>query len=221
MVTSSAREDCSVAMAMVSLAQRWCGSSTPVNILSADELHLLEPLDATPPLAVHMFHELRMLGYKVAVGWVARSPEAGDETIYDAHMREAGIAGRTEAKIARMQRWRRDHNVMWVSEMFRAGGITLNGRCMTNLVARARRCEPDAIRLCYIAFGRGRGPGNQSGRPHVGLPTPAAWGAPSASAATCGATVSLAVSAQKDTPMRRSLCPPRTPHHGELQPERM
>ena len=65
---------------------------------------------------------------------------------------------------------------MWVSEVFRAGGITLRGRFMTNLAARARRCEPDAIRLCDIAFGRGRGPGNQSGRPRVDLPTPAAWG---------------------------------------------
>ena len=46
---------------------------------------------------------------------------------------------------------------------------------MANLAARARRCELDAIRLCNIAFGRGRGPGNQSGRPRVGLPLPAAW----------------------------------------------
>ena len=52
---------------------------------------------------------------------------------------------------------------------------TLRDRFMTNLAARARRCEPDAIRLCNIAFGRGRGPGNQSGRPRVGLSLPAAW----------------------------------------------
>ena len=64
---------------------------------------------------------------------------------------------------------------MWVSEMFRADGITHRGRFMANLPARARRCEPVAIRMCDIAFGRGRGPGNQSGRPRVGLPTPAAW----------------------------------------------
>ena len=49
MITSSAAADCSVAMAMVSLAQRWCGSSTPVNMLSTDELHLLEPLGAAAP----------------------------------------------------------------------------------------------------------------------------------------------------------------------------
>ena len=90
-------------------------------------------------------------------------------------MRAAGATGRTEADIARLQRWRREHNVMRVSEMFRADGITLRDRFTTNLAARARRCEPDATRLCNIAFGRGRGPRNQSNRPRVGLPTPAAW----------------------------------------------
>ena len=100
MITSSASADCSVEMTMVSLAQRWCGSSAPVNMLSADEIHLREPLDATAPLAAHMFHE--RLGYKMAVGWVVRPPAAGDETIYDAYMREAGITGRTEAEIARL-----------------------------------------------------------------------------------------------------------------------
>ena len=64
---------------------------------------------------------------------------------------------------------------MWVSEVFRAGGTTLRDRFTTNLAARERRCEPYAIRLCDIAFGRGRGLGNQSNRPRVGLPTPAAW----------------------------------------------
>ena len=54
--------------------------------------------------------------------------------------------GRTEEDIARLQRWRREHNVMWVSELFRAGGITLRDRFMKNLAARARRCESGAIR---------------------------------------------------------------------------
>ena len=103
------------------------------------------------------------------------SPAAGDGTIYDAYMREAGGTGRTEAAIARLQRWRREHNVIWVSELFRVDGTTLRGRFMFNLAARARRYEPDAIRLCDIAFGRGRGPENKSVRPRVGLPTPAAW----------------------------------------------
>ena len=84
MITSSAAADCSVAMAMVSLAQRWCGSSTPVSMLGTDELHLFEPLHAAAPQAAHMFHELRKLGYEAAVGWVVRPLAAGDEAIYDA-----------------------------------------------------------------------------------------------------------------------------------------
>ena len=102
MITSSAAADCSVAMAMVGLAQRWCGSSTPVSMLSTDELHLLEPLDAAPPQAAHVFHELRKLGYKAAVSWVVQPLAAGDETVYGAYMREAGDTGRTEAAIARL-----------------------------------------------------------------------------------------------------------------------
>ena len=89
MITSSVSADCSVAMEMVSLAQRWCGSSTPVNVLGVNELHLLEPLDAAAPLAAHLFHELRRLGYKMAVGWVVCPPAEGDETIHGAYMREA------------------------------------------------------------------------------------------------------------------------------------
>ena len=73
-------------------------------MLSTDELHLLEPLDATAPQAAHMFHELRKLGYKAAVGWVVRPLAAGDETIYGAYVRDAGITSRTEAEIARLQR---------------------------------------------------------------------------------------------------------------------
>ena len=69
-------------------------------MLSTDELHLPEPLDAAPPQAAHMFHDLRKLGYKAAVGWVVRPPAAGDGTIYDAYMWEAGATGRTEAAIA-------------------------------------------------------------------------------------------------------------------------
>ena len=85
---------------------------SPVNMLGTDELHLLEPLDAAARQAAHMFHELRKLGYKVTVGWVVRPPAAGDGTIYVAYMREAGDTFRTQLAIARLKRWRREHNVM-------------------------------------------------------------------------------------------------------------
>ena len=163
-----------------------------------------------------MFHELRKLGCKVAVGWVVRPLAAGDETIHGAYMREAGITGRTEEEIARLQRWRREHNVMWVSELFRADGITLRDRFMKNLAARARRCESDAIRLCNIAFGRGRGPANQSNRPRVGLP-PQRRGALLTWVATCGTMARSAAYARKGTLVRRSLCSPLASRHAESQ----
>ena len=154
-------------------------------------------------------------------GWVGCSASSSRRrTIYGAYMREACITGRTEAEIARLQRWRREHNVMWVSEMFRADGTTLRDRFTTNLASRARRCEPDAIRLCNITFGRRRGPGNQSNRPRMGLPTPPRRGTLPASAATCGTTARLAASAQKGTLVRRLLCSPLMSRHGESQPER-
>ena len=187
-------------------------------MLGTDELHLFELLGAAAPQAAHMFHELRKLGYKAAVGWVVRPPAVGDETIYVAYMREAGDTGRTEAAIARLQRWRREHDVMWVSELFRADGATLRGRFMFNLAARARRCEPDAIRLCGIAFGRGRGPAKRaSGR--VWGYRPLRRGMSSASAATCGTTERSAASARKGTLVRRLPCSPLAPRHGESQLE--
>ena len=75
-----------------------------INMLGVNELHLLELLDTTAPLTAHLFHELRMLGYKMVVAWVVRPPAAGDETIYGAYMREAGVTGRTEAAIVQLQR---------------------------------------------------------------------------------------------------------------------
>ena len=71
----------------------------------------------------------------------------GDETIYDGYMREADTTGHTETAIAALPRWRREHGVMWVNELFRADGAAPRWRFLPNLAARARRCEPAAIRL--------------------------------------------------------------------------
>ena len=48
-------------------------------MLSTNELHLLEPLDATAPQAEHLFHELRRLSCEMAVGWAVRPLAHGDE----------------------------------------------------------------------------------------------------------------------------------------------
>ena len=55
--------------AMTHLAQRWAGSSTPVNMMHVGDLRLLLPLDGSAPQSAHMFYELRSLGYSLAVGW--------------------------------------------------------------------------------------------------------------------------------------------------------
>ena len=47
--------------AMTHLAQRWAGSSTPVNMMHVDDLRLLLPLDGSAPQSAHMFYELRTL----------------------------------------------------------------------------------------------------------------------------------------------------------------
>ena len=44
--------------AMAYLAQRWCGASTPVNMLHTDDLQLLLPLNGAAPQAAPMFYEL-------------------------------------------------------------------------------------------------------------------------------------------------------------------
>ena len=117
-----------------SLAKRWCGSPTPVKMLRTEEPHLPPARTARrgAPLSCPNAPELRRLGCEVGVGWVVR-PTAGGRRrnpIYGAYISEAGDAGRTEAGIARLKCWRRDHNsmLMWVSVMSRADGSTLRDR---------------------------------------------------------------------------------------------
>ena len=163
-----------MAMAMVRLAQRWCGASTPVNMLHADDLKLFHPLDSSAPQAAHMFYELRSLGYSMVMGWVNEPYAAGDATIYDVLLTAAGEGkGLKDSELANMQKWRRDNKVMWVSELLRADGRTLRQRFTVGLKHAVTNCEPDAMRLCKIAFGSGRTAPGPTAR--VGLPLAAAW----------------------------------------------
>ena len=134
-------------------------------------------------------------------------------------MREAGVTGRTEAAIAQLQRWRRDHNVMGVSELFRADDITLRSRFVTNPAERARRCELGAVRLCNIAFGRGRGAGNQSGRPRVRPPLPAAWDGVTAGSYAWRSGELDRVRAEGHAGATVAVSP-QAPHHDEPPPQR-
>ena len=145
-------------------------------MLHAGDLRLLRPLDATAPQAAHMLHELwSLLGYSITLGWRCEPHAELDATVHDAVL---GLAGddddgaTTDGDIYDFQRWRRRLGIMWTSELLRADGRTLRTRFAADLVRRARNCETDALRLCNIAFGRGRtSPGPRS---RVGLPLPAA-----------------------------------------------
>ena len=59
-----------LAMNMLRMAQRWCNTSHPVNMMNTNQARLLQPVDSTAPQAVHLIAELRELGHKLAVYWV-------------------------------------------------------------------------------------------------------------------------------------------------------
>ena len=161
--------------AMTHLAQRWAGSSTPVNMMHVDDLRLLLPLDGSAPQSAHMFHELRSLGYSLAVGWRCEPLACGDATIYGALLDAAGgdDVSMTDDELASFQTWRRAAKVMWVSELLCADGRTLRSRFDRDLQRRVRNCEVEALQLCMVAFGHGRT--RPARRRRVGIPKPALW----------------------------------------------
>ena len=112
MMTSRFDTKNGMAMAMIRLAQRWCGASTPVNMLHADDMKLFRPLNSSAPQAAHMFYELRSLGYSLVMGWVNEPYAAGDATIYGVLLTAAGESkGPKDSELVDMQRWRRDNKV--------------------------------------------------------------------------------------------------------------
>ena len=123
-----------------------------------------------------MFYELRSLGYSLVMGWANEPYAAGDATTYGVLLTAAGDGkGLKDSELANMQKWRRDNKVMWVSELLRADGRTLRQRFTVGLKHAVANCEPDAMRLCKIAFGSGRTALGPIAR--VGLPLSAAWDA--------------------------------------------
>ena len=144
-------------------------------MMHMDDLKLFLPLDSTAPQSAHMFHELRSLGYSLAVGWRCEPFAAGDATTYDALLDAAGgdDTGLSDGELASFQRWRRSANVMWVSELLQADGRTLRTRFNRDLNRRVRNCEPGAMQLCTVAFGLGRT--TPARRKRAGFPRPALW----------------------------------------------
>ena len=172
MISSGINSEHLVANGMMHLAQRWCGTRQPVNMLNTDDIDYLLPVDDSAPQAVHLVYELRCLGYALAVGWTNRPLALGDMTILDTYISATGDVKRTADQVASLQRWRRRENVMWASELLRADGRTLRARFGKHLRQKVGNLEDDSMRLT-IAFGTGLK--EPAMAPRVGFMTRAAW----------------------------------------------
>ena len=165
MVSSRNSAERQLAKASLHIAQRWFGHSEPVTAPSARLTHLFEPVDARAPQAAHMMHGLRQLGHLLCVGWSHTPYAVDDETIIEAAIPDgANLKG---PDLAALQSWRREHDLVWVSELLRCDGLTP----LTSVVAAKSKCG-EALRVLLdraIA-----GPARVRG-PRVGNPTLAAW----------------------------------------------
>ena len=174
MISSACDSETCLGMEMLRMAQRWCGASHPVNMTNTNQARLLHPVDSTAQQAVHLIAELRELGYKLAVGWVSKPCAESDVSIFDCYLSAAGDTGRADSDVVALQRWRRRHGAMWVSELLRADGRTLRNRFSDGLQRRIDNCEADALRICSVTFGSGLK--SPSVRPRVGRMVRTAWG---------------------------------------------
>ena len=93
-----------VASGMMHLAQRWCDTRQPVNMLNTDDIDYLLPVGDSAPQAVHLVYELRCLGYTLAVGWTNQPLALGDMTILDTFISAVGDVKRTADQVASLQR---------------------------------------------------------------------------------------------------------------------
>ena len=165
MIASRNSSERQLAKASLLIAQRWFGHSEPVTAPSARLTHLFEPVDARAPQAAHMMHELRQLGHSLSVGWEHVPYADDDETILEAAIPDGASLTGPELKL--LQRWRREHDLVWVSELLRCDGLTP----LTSVTA-AKAGWGDTLRaLIDRAID---GPARVRG-PRVGGPTLAAW----------------------------------------------
>ena len=107
--------------ASLHISQRWFGHSEPITAPAARLTHLFEPVDARAPQVAHMMHELRRLGHLLSVGWGHEPYADNDETILEAAIPDG--ARLTGPDLAMFKRWRREHDLVWVSELLRCDGL--------------------------------------------------------------------------------------------------
>ena len=147
MATSPTAGESVMALALARSAQRWVGARQPVNVLSQDQVHLVEPLDSSAPTGAHLLGELRRAGYLLGLDWSHRQLAHNEITVVEA-------AGKTrDRKLPEFQAWLRGCGVLWVSEMLRTDGRTPRRRYKEALRTAG---SADLARLRRILFGPGR-----------------------------------------------------------------
>jgi len=164
MATSPTAGENIMVLALVRSAQRWVGSRQPVNVLSRDQVPLFEPLDSTAPAGAHLLGEIRRAGYLIGLDWSHKQPAIGDITVLEA------AAAKRVRQLAELQKWRRRHGVLWVSELLRVDGRTPRRRYLAQLRAAS---GADEAQLRRVLFGPGRVEAGPARR--VGLLTLEAW----------------------------------------------
>ena len=122
MIASRNRAERQLAKAFLHTTQRWFGHSEPVTAPAARLTHLFVPVDSRAPQVAHMMHELQRLGHLLCVGWEHAPYSDDDETILEAAIPDG--ARLTGPDLAMLQRWRREHDLVWVSELLRCDGLT-------------------------------------------------------------------------------------------------
>ena len=81
-----------------------------------------EPVDSQAPQAARMMYELRQLGHLLCVGWEHAQYADDDEAILEEAIPDG--ARLTGPDLAQLQRWRREHGLVWVSELLGCDGLT-------------------------------------------------------------------------------------------------
>ena len=122
MISSRNQSERQLAKASLHIAQRWFDHSEPVTAPAACLTHLFEPVDARAPQEAHMMYELRQLGHLLCVGWEHAPYADDDETILEAAIPDGSSS--TGLELAQLQRWRREHDLAWVSKRLRCDGLT-------------------------------------------------------------------------------------------------
>ena len=112
-----------------------------------------------------MMHEVRQLDHLFCVGWEHAPYADDDETILEAAIPDG--ARLTGPDLAMLQRWRREHDLVWVSELLRCDGLAPLASTTT-----AKAGASDALR---VLIDRATAGPTRVRAPRVGSPTLAAW----------------------------------------------